>query len=298
MLSLRSRSSATTTASWSPHRVAGVKPATSNTAEVEGLRLHYLEQGKGDPVLLLHGWPTSSFLWRNLIPILAEGNRVLALDLPGFGRSDKPLDASYSFRFFDRVLEGFLDQVGAERTSLAVHDIGGPVGLYWASEHSERLDRLALLNTLAYPRLSWAAVAFVAGLRVPGPRSYLTSAAGLKFAMRVGIYDNTKITDELLEGVQAPFRDRDSREALRKAGIGLHPDGLKQIAAWLPSVEQPVRIVYGTEDRILPDVERTMTRVAKDVPHAEVTALPECGHFLQEDRPEEIAGLLAEFFAR
>ncbi len=108
--------------------------ASSHEVEVEGLRLHYLEAGEGDPVLLLHGWPTSSFLWRNLIPILAEGNRVIAPDLPGFGRSDKPLDASYSFGFYNRVLDGFLSAVGVSRLhGLAVHDIGGPIGLHWAS---------------------------------------------------------------------------------------------------------------------------------------------------------------------
>ena len=80
---------------------------TSRDVEVDGLRIHYLEAGTGPAVLLLHGWPTSAFLWRNTLHPLAETHRVIALDLPGFGGSDKP-DASYSFRFHERVLEGFL----------------------------------------------------------------------------------------------------------------------------------------------------------------------------------------------
>ncbi len=101
-----------------------------------------------------------------------------------------------------------------------------------------------------------------------------------------------------MQGCLAPLVTG-SRRALRSMpDIGLHPGGLKQIEAWMPTIQQPVRVVYGTEDKILPDVERTMTRVAKDVPHAEVTALPDCGHFLQEDRPEEIAQLLHGFFTR
>ena len=115
---------------------------------------------------------------------VGEGNRAIALDMPGFGRSDKPLDASYSFRFFDRVLSGFLDAVGIERIGLAVHDLGGPVGLYWASQHPERVSRVALLNTVVFARPSWAVIAFVASARIPGIRSWLTSPAGIRFAMR------------------------------------------------------------------------------------------------------------------
>ncbi len=102
---------------------------SSRSVEVDGLRLHYLESGSGEPVLLLHGWPTSSFLYRNVIGHVAQNSRAIALDLPGFGSSDKPLDASYSFRFYSRVLDGFLSALGIDKTSLVVHDLGGPVGL-------------------------------------------------------------------------------------------------------------------------------------------------------------------------
>ena len=110
---------------------------TSHDVNVEGMRLHYLECGSGEPVLLLHGWPTSSFLWRNVMGHIGKKSRAIALDLPGFGASDKPLDASYSFRFYSRVLDGFLSALNIDKTSLAVHDLGGPVGLYWACRNPE-----------------------------------------------------------------------------------------------------------------------------------------------------------------
>ena len=160
--------------------------------DVEGLRLHYLTAGRGEPVVLLHGWPTSSFLWRNVMPPIAESNRVIALDLPGFGRSDKPLDASYSFRFFDRVLAA----LGIEATSLAVHDVGGPVGLYWACRRPGRVRRLAILNTLLYPEFSWAVVLFIAACRLPGLRSLMVSPWGLKQAMRFGVADRRRLSEE------------------------------------------------------------------------------------------------------
>ncbi|MGH2992961.1 MAG: alpha/beta fold hydrolase [Solirubrobacterales bacterium] len=271
--------------------------AESRSVEVEGLRLHYLEQGGGEPVLLLHGWPTSSFLWRNVIPPIAAHNRAIALDLPGFGQSDKPLDASYSFRYYDRVLSGFLDALGIDASGLAVHDLGGPVGLYWASQHPERLRKLALLNTLVYARPSWAVIAFVVAARTPGVRSWLASPSGLAKAMRLGVHDKSRLTEEVIRGVREPFETKEARRALLNAGTGLHPRGFKEIERWLPSVDVPVRIVYGERDRILPDVAKTMRRVATDIPSSpEVTALPDCGHFLQEDRPGEVALILSDFF--
>ncbi len=116
--------------------------------------------------------------------------------------------------------------------------------------------------------------------------------------MRLGVSDESKITDEVLAGVTKPFTSKDDREALARAGIGLHPDGFAEIAEWLPGFEGPVRGIYGAEDKILPDIAETMSRVKSDLPQAEVTALPNCGHFLQEEEPEEVGELLAAFFAK
>lgn len=271
---------------------------TSRWVEVEGMRLHYLEAGAGEPVLLLHGWPTSSFLWRNVMPAIAARNRVIALDLPGFGRSDKPLDASYSFRFYAKVLDGVCDGLGLARLRLVVHDLGGPIGLYWACRHPDRVAALGLLNTIVYAAPSWAVMLFVGASYLPGVRGLLVSPSGLRFAMWLGIHDRSKLTDEVVRGVQAPFETDEARQALLKAAHGLHPNGMKEIERALPSLRVPVRVIYGENDWILPDVAQTMRRVARDLPQAQVTALPGCGHFLQEDRPEQIGDLLAEFLAR
>lgn len=273
------------------------KKDLGNFVTVESLRLHYLEVGSGDPVLLLHGWPTSSFLWRNIITEIGKKNRVIAIDLPGFGLSDKPTDISYSFRFYNRILDGFLQALKIDKLALAVHDLGGPVGLHWACNNPDRVTKLALLNTLVYPELSWAAVAFVVGCRLPLVSSFLSSQPGLKLAMRIGLSDSSFLTDEVVKAVQAPFQDAGSRQALLKAGYGLNPKGLQEIAEKLPNLKLPIQIIYGERDRILPDVAKTMKRVQKDLPQAKVEVLKDCGHFLQEERPKEIGSLLAKFFA-
>ncbi len=276
---------------------SGSQRAPGKFVEVEGLRIHYTDAGEGEPAILLHGWPTSAFLWRNITGHIARRNRAIAIDLPGFGWSDKPLDASYSFPFYDRILQGFLDALKIDATGLAVHDLGGPIGLYWACKHPERLTKLALLNTLVYPEFSWAVIVFGLACRLPGVRHWISSPAGLRFAIRFGVTEPKLLPIETIEGVQAPFVSADARRALVKAGTGLHPKGFVEIAAGLPSLKVPVRIIYGERDRILPDVGKTMCRVSGDLPQAEVTALPDCGHFLQEERPDEVGRLLADFFA-
>jgi haloalkane dehalogenase len=269
---------------------------TTKTIEVDGLRLAYRELGEGPPVLLLHGWPTSSFLWRMIMEPIARANRVVALDLPGFGASDKPLDIRYGFDFFGRTLDGFLARLGIEQVGLAVHDLGGPIGLHWALEHPDRLTRLALLNTLVYPQMSEATKEFVRACSTPGLREKITSPEGLEAILRDGLADPATLRPEVLAAVQEPFRTAEACRALADAGVGLSLKGFAQIARRLPSLRVPVRVVYGARDRVLPDVADTMARVKVDVPHAEVTVLAHCGHFLQEEAPAEVGALLARFF--
>jgi pimeloyl-ACP methyl ester carboxylesterase len=272
--------------------------ATLATTEVDGMEVAYRDEGEGEAVLLLHGWPTSSFLWRGVIPELAKGNRVIAPDLPGFGESAKPLDRRYDFELFEGVLDGLLAELGIDETGLVVHDLGGPIGLHWALGRPGKVNRLAFLNTLVYPDFDPSVAEFVIALSTPEKRDELTSPAGLAEVLKLGLADDAHLTDEAVEGVRAPFVEENARLALAAAGIQLRPDGFNEIAAGLRELDVPVRAIYGERDRILPDVAETMSRVAADVPGvADVTPLPDCGHFCQEEAPEEIGRLLSEFFA-
>jgi pimeloyl-ACP methyl ester carboxylesterase len=266
------------------------------TVQVEGLRLAYRELGDGPPVLLLHGWPTSSFLWRAVMAPMARANRVVALDLPGFGASDKPVGIRYSFDFFGRALDLFLAHLGIDRLGLAVHDLGGPVGLHWMLDHPGRVAKLALLNTLVYPEFSEAVKEFVRACATPELREKLTSPSGLESVMRDGFAHPAKLSGEVLAAVLEPFRTAEARQALADAGIGVSRKGFARIARELPTLRVPVRVVYGARDRLLPDVADTMARVKHDLPRTDVTVLPDCGHFLQEEAPATVGELLARFF--
>lgn len=133
---------------WVPTHNRGAAIIQHHTVRVGDLGLHSTESGsdRGAPVVLLRGWPTSAALWRHALPHIGAHRRVIALDLPGFGRSDKPLDRRYSWSFFGGVLSGFLDALGLDRVGLVVHDMGGPVGMHWAVTNRERVTDLVLMN--------------------------------------------------------------------------------------------------------------------------------------------------------
>jgi pimeloyl-ACP methyl ester carboxylesterase len=273
-----------------------MRDAVLGTVEVDDLTIAYRELGSGPPVLLLHGWPTSSFLWREVMRPIADRNRVLAIDLPGFGASDKPLGVRYGFELFEQTLDAFLAELDIDEVGLAVHDLGGPIGLHWAVRRPARVTRLAILNTLLYPEFSEAVLQFIKACSTPELREQLTSPDGLAAAMGLGLADESSLTQEVVTAVREPFRSPESRRALADAGIGLEPEGFTEIARLLPTLRMPVRVIYGEQDRILPDVAETMARVKGDLPQADVTALAGCGHFLQEEAPEEVGSLLARFF--
>src|SRR6185437_3238076 len=189
-----------------------------------GLTIAYREAGgghEGPAVLRLHGWPTSSYLWRNVMPAIAHHRRVVAVDLPGFGGSDKPTDVRYSFGFFAEAIDGVADRLGLGRVIPVGHDLGGPIALRWALDHPGRTAGLGLLNTLVYPEFSAAVREFVADLNDPVRRDRLTSPEGLTEIMRAGVADPACLTEETIAAVLAPFAAADARIALANAGLGL-----------------------------------------------------------------------------
>ena len=271
--------------------------STQQTLDVDGLTVAYVDEGAGSPVLLLHGWPTSSFLYREITPVLAKGHRVVIPDLPGFGASSKPLDRQYSFELFASVLDALVERLGLDDPGLVVHDLGGPIGVHWALHRPGRVSRLAILNTLLYPEFDPSVAEFVTRLTDETRRDELVSAVGLHGILRFGVSDPDALSAEALEAIAGPFATGDDRRALAAAGVGLHPGGFAEIARLLPDLAIPVLGLYGTGDRILPDVAETFARVQRDVPHAEIEPLSGVGHFLQEEVPDVVAERLARFFA-
>lgn len=226
---------------------------------------------------------------------IAETHRAIALDFPGYGKSDKPLDPSYSFNFYNQLLTQFLAQINADKVHVVMHDLGGPIGVLWALRNQERIKSLIFLNTLVYSNFSAAVIAFTLALKMPIIREWATSPNGIARALRVGVENKDRISGELLRQYQSPFIDMSARQALIKSTTNLSIKAFKEIEAKLSSFTVPIRAIYGVNDRILPKVADTMKRIKADLPQTEITPIPNCGHFLQEDEPEIISNLISEF---
>ncbi|MFP6582633.1 MAG: alpha/beta hydrolase [Candidatus Hydrogenedentota bacterium] len=137
---------------------------------------------------------------------------------------------------------------------------------------------------------------FILALRLPLLRHWISSHSGITFSMRFGVQNKKNLTADVMKPYLEPFISKEARTALLLGGQGLSVRGFHEIAERLQEIQHPVRLIYGVNDRILPDVAETMLRVKSDIPQAEINALPDCGHFLQEDDPQAIAILLTVFF--
>ena len=271
-------------------------PFEPHYLEQDGLRLHYLDEGTGDPLLCLHGEPTWSFLYRKMIPVLVGAGRVVAPDYFGFGRSDKPVDVGwYSFdRHYGSILR-LVEELDLRGMTLVVQDWGGPIGLRLAVEHPERVERLVIMNTGVGggkpPNETW--------LRFRD----LVRATGADF--QAGRLIRTSavrgLADEVVEAYDAPFPVPES-----KAGVLAFPElvptepehpntaPLMATREALRSWEKPTLVLFGDSDPIF--APRVAERIAEWIPGALPAELIEnAGHFVQEDAGEEAAERIARF---
>jgi haloalkane dehalogenase len=262
----------------------------------DGMRIHYLDEGAGDPVLCLHGEPTWSFLYRKMIPGLASAARVVAPDYLGFGRSDKPTDVGwYTFDRHCASVVRLVEELGLRRLTLVVQDWGGPIGLRLAVEQPEWVARLVILNTGVGggrpPSATWLrfreVVRAVGGEFQPG-RLIRTSAVRGLTADVTAAYDAPFPTPESKAGTLA-FPELVPTEPE-------HPNTAPLLAIHeaLRSWEKPTLVLFGDSDPIFgPEVADSISRLIPGALPAEI--VPNAGHFVQEDAGDEVAARIAEF---
>ena len=271
----------------------------SHRVTVNGLNIHYRESGVPDEnrrvTLLIHGWPTSSFLWRNIMPDLGTRGWTIAPDLPGYGQSDKPMNARFNFDYWDNFISAFLNAVGAREVNLVVHDLGGPIGLVWAVRHKEMLKHLVLLNTMVYPELNWSGKLFVALTKTPLLSRLMTRPFMIRATLALGV--NRKLEAKIKDQYAQTYRDPAARQCLLTSVYHLEIAESARTAKDFAGLDIPVTCIYGENDRLLPDVAHTMKRVKQDLPQATIIRIPDCGHFLQEDQPHILNSALIKRLA-
>jgi haloalkane dehalogenase len=271
-------------------------PYEPRYVEQDGLRMHYVDEGDGEPVLLLHGEPTWSYLYRKLIPPLAAVARVVAPDYFGFGRSDKPVDRDwYSFDAHYASIERLVEELELRRLTVVVQDWGGPIGLRLAVTRPERVERLVIMNTGVgagrAPSEEW--LRFREFVRRVG--------TDLQPGQLVRITCVTELTDEVVAAYDAPFPTPESKTGplmfpeLVPTEVD-HPSTPKmlEVREALTRWEKPALVLFSDSDPIFSPQHGQ--RMAERIPGAEPAETIEgAGHFLQEDRGGELGERIARW---
>lgn len=280
----------------------GTFPFEPRFVEVNGVKLHYVEEGSGHPIVLFHGNPTWSYLYRNMIPPLAAaGFRAIAWDYMGFGRSDKPHDARYVLQTHVDNSVAFVDALDLRDATFVMQDWGGPIGCGTAVARPDRVRALVIMNTWAWVLPEGAVPPFLEQFRTRGLGELLQLAGNL-FVESIpgGIFRKENISETMMDAYRAPFRDHTSRTAVlqfpRDIPFGENERSAKTMSAItesLRNLDVPVLLLWGMEDRIFPPL---FIEVWKDIfPKAETREVARAAHYLQEDAPEELAAAIAEF---
>ena len=288
---------------FAPHYL-DVPSGDTDEGGVEALRVHHLDEGPndGETVLCLHGEPSWSFLYRKMVPVLsAAGLRVVAPDLVGFGRSDKPADRrDYTYaRHVEWMRAALFDGLDLRDVTLVCQDWGGLIGLRLVAEHPERFRRVAVANTGLPTGDERATEAFMNWQR------FSQEAPTLPVGRIVDGGTVTELPPEVVAAYDAPFPDESYKEGARQfpALVPTRPDDPASEAnrrAWkvLRTFDRPLLCAFSDADPITRGADRQFTRSvpgASGQPHVTISG---AGHFLQEDKGEELARVVVDFIDR
>ncbi|MCW5830533.1 MAG: alpha/beta fold hydrolase [Deltaproteobacteria bacterium] len=288
----------------------------SHYVEIDGHRIHYVDEGQGEVLLMVHGNPTWSYLYRHFISGLKDSYRCIALDHLGFGYSGKPKWADYSMRAHIMRLDSFISKLGLKDITLVVQDWGGIIGLSWAARHKELVKRLVVMNTAAFlPRqplellrmkpvpwgfpLLWSLKIPVLGeLFVQGLNGFA------RFMVPLGTSHRERLTPEVMAGYLDPYPTWKSRkahlESVRQIPIlPSHPTWqlLQETGQEISGWEVPAQIIWGMKDPVfvpwfLEEFERRLPN------HAPTLKIGDASHFLQDDTPGIIVARIREFLGQ
>ncbi|MDC0358346.1 fatty acid CoA ligase family protein [Oligoflexia bacterium] len=274
-------------------------PYPSHFATVSGFKMHYLDEGAGSVVLLLHGNPTWCFYYRNLIAKLKTHFRVIVPDYLGCGLSDHP--PHVHFRSTDRIehLQEFLDQLKLKQFSLVMHDWGGPIGTGLAVRDVDKIEKLVYLNTTLTETEALPGIIKMAAAPVIGKLLTKYSKRFLKITTKLGVCK--KLSKEVCKGYYFPYRTAARRTAIWDFVDDIpfdstHPSyaEMLNLAEQLPTLgEKPVQIIWGLKDRCFH--REMLNKVASHFPNANILEIPQASHLVLEDAPELVGNTIDDF---
>jgi 2-hydroxymuconate-semialdehyde hydrolase len=259
-----------------------------NRASVSGGEIAYVEQGQGPPVVLLHGFPTSSFLWRREITLLSSRMRVIAPDLLGYGESEKPIDADLAMTAQRTYVRELLDGLGIEEFAVVGHDLGGVVAQLLALEGGVRT--MVLLDAACFDVWPIKGVKMLQGAS-PDQRTAEFVEGVVRLTFDLGVAHRDRLTDGDLQRYLEPWLA--DPEAFFRAVRAIDGVGLAGRESELAGVAAPTLLVWGEDDPFLPP--ELAERLSDILPESTVALLPGCSHFVTEDAGPTVDQLIYEF---
>jgi pimeloyl-ACP methyl ester carboxylesterase len=269
---------------------------TLNFVQIAAHRIAFTRLGSGNPIVLLHGIPTHGYLWRNVAPWLAAaGLEATAVDLLGYGASDKPIEVDLGIAPQAQIIAATLDSLRWQGGAVVGHDIGGGVAQLLAVNRPDLVRQLILVDTIAYDSFPEPGIA---RLKDPAWDAILGAPdfdlkKGLTKAFTRGMARSERITPELIAAYERPFEGINGRLAYLRAARALRTEDLASRMHFVERLPIPVLIIWGALDPFQP-VEYG-ERLAKSMSNARIEVMGDASHFVPEDAPEALARLIASF---
>ena len=280
------------------YEVAASKWAQGKFVQVGGKKMHYLEKGEGKPVILIHGFLYHSVMWKKNIDDLAKNNKVYAVDLFGWGYSERLQANEYSFERYAKQIVGFMDALQIDRASLVGQSMGGGISVYVAAHFPERVDRLILVDpaVIPYPMTATGKV-----YQLPLVGEFLTALPGDGLAKNnlktVWFYDPEKVTDAYAEEVLRPLRIKGSSAGMMYTlRHVLKPPYVEEEARTLARLNKRILLIHGREDIAVPlDRSQQLNSLWKG---SQLVVFEKAGHTPHEEYPEKFNQLASEFLSK
>jgi pimeloyl-ACP methyl ester carboxylesterase len=264
--------------------------------EISGVRYHYTEYpGKGPVVVLLHGFASSTYTWEKVAPYLNEaGYHVLALDMKGFGWSDKPKDAKYDPYTLMHEVNQWMDALGLKDVTFVGNSLGGAIAWLMALEHPDKVGRLVLIDAAGYP-MAKPFIIRMAGAPLSGIVAKLFFCRLIVKWNLKKVYDHEDwITEEQVNAYYNRLRTENALDAQIAVVRSLKVDLFEKYIKRIPTIDKKTLIIWGRNDRWIP-LEEVGYKFRRDLSNSRLVVIPECGHIPQEEHPEKCARLILDF---
>lgn len=280
-------------------------PFASQYLTVHGSNMHYVDEGEGDPILFLHGNPTSSYLWRNIIPYVTPYGRAIAPDLIGMGKSDKP---TLDYRFHDhyKYITGFIEALDLSNITLVIHDWGSGLGFHYAAQHPERIKAIAFMEAILRP-LRWSDFPpdFRRGfqlMRTPGVGWLMLSVANGFVKQVLPQATVRKLSEEEKRRYAEPFPTVASRKPVRQWPLEIPIEGkpadmeaiVSNYNQWLQESSLPKLLFYASPGGLIP--ANLVEWCQQHLPNLKTVDIGPGIHYIQEDNPAQIGTELAAWY--